>query len=912
MKKSTFLWIALVALLSVLLVGTAFSQTAVSKWGFLGGRQGNWSFTPGAAAGSAGIGGTASLSVEWGAMRGEFDAPLTATTSSAIVVTGTIEFVGAGIDTWSGLRYGLFNHTAAGSIISTPVDSTRWSGSEASCSGYMFSPKSGTQLVTDGASGGNGTQWVRISGNYISTSTGSGPVVTAGVVDQAPVRAVADAGVYEFAFSVQPLANGTKEVRFYLIKGTAANSAKATYFFGGSFIDTTTVAPTFNGLVFAAHAAGSGPNPNLRGYKVSNVKAGLGSPITVPAAPWVAFYVDNWGTSQNRGTAWKIKNDTTYLIGDAQMAGASKPSGASIAGGFLQAIPIATGEAIILSGSLEYVGGGAGPAYTGLRYALAFQDSMKLTNKNTDSAAWVTSAPSAAVKGSYGYEFTPRSGATDLANGGGGSGVIWTVINGNWNSTYSNGGGPIFTQLQAPRLAVIDKGVYDWKISVQALSDGTNEIRFYIEKQHAANQQTTYWTGGIGIDKGAVSRKFNFIEFWTNNDIEASTTAFKLYAVKVDKGAPITVTAAPWQAFYVDINQWAFIGPRINGWKFTPGDVVGNATISGTAPNTSWAAIRGSFVDPMPLSTTKALVVTGNVEFVGGPVNTIPGSFRYGLFYSTQAGKIDTTSKDLMSWNGLETYTSGYLFTPPNSSTGLLNWAGVSKSASAGGVINGAWLHTDYPATGGLTNNYTLGTDVQTPANATLLPGVYDFTISVYAKSATTNDVRWKFSKGTSYSVTGKLTDSNAPLAATQFNSINFAIANGPTTGLKITNVKVDYVDIATNPIPIAPQGTTSVEESGATVPTEFGLQQNYPNPFNPSTTIRYDVAKAAHVTIRVYDVLGRQVAQLVDGVQSPSTYTVQWNPSGLSSGTYIYRYDARNEDGSGNFTSVKKLVLMK
>jgi hypothetical protein len=908
--KKLFVFIVLVTVFLVVIGDTVQAQTPVSQWGFLGGRQGNWSFTPGAA-GAASIGGSASLSVEWGAIRGGFDAPLTATTANAVVVTGNIEFVGAGIDTWSGLRYGLFNHTAAGTVITTPVDSTRWSGSESSCSGYMFSPKSGAQAVTDGASGGIGTQWLRISGNYISTSSGSGPIVTAGVTNQSPVRAVADAGVYEFAFSVQPLANGTKEVRFYLIKGTAAQSAKSTYYFGGSFIDTSTIAPTFNGIVFAAHATGSGPNPNLRGVKLSNVKASLGTPLTVPPAPWSPFYIDNWGAS--RGNAWKIKNDSLYLVGDATMSGASKPSGASLSGGFLEAIPIAVGEAIIVNGQLEYVGGGIGSAYTGLRYSLAFQDSLKLINKWKDSAAWVTSAPSGATKGSYGYEFTPRSAGGELANGGGGSGVIWTVINGSWNSTYSNGGGPIFSILQSPRLAVLDAGVYNWAISVQALSDGTNEVRFYIEKQHAANQQATYWMGGTGIDKGAVSRKFNFINFWINNDIDASTSAFKLYAVKVDKGAPITVPTAPWQFYY--INQWGFIGGRMYGWNFTQGDVDGNATISGTKPNDKWAAVRGGF-DPVTPTTTKALVLTGKVEFVGGGLYG-PGTFRFGTFYSEAAGRVildsaKATLPDSTRWDGLETYTSGYLFVPPVGSSGLFNWDGVNKTASAGGVINGAWLHTDYPATGGLTNNYTLGTDVQTPANAPFAAGVYDFAITVAAKSATSNDVRWRLSKGTSYSITGKLTDNNVPLAATKFNSINFAVSGQSlATGLKITDVKVDYLDVASVPISSF-AGVTSVQATGTGVPTEFALSQNYPNPFNPSTTIRYDVAKAAHVTIRVYDVLGRAVAQLVDAAQAPSSYLVHWNPSGLSSGTYLYRIDARNEDGSGTFSSVKKLILMK
>jgi hypothetical protein len=310
------------------------------------------------------------------------------------------------------------------------------------------------------------------------------------------------------------------------------------------------------------------------------------------------------------------------------------------------------------------------------------------------------------------------------------------------------------------------------------------------------------------------------------------------------------------------------------------------------------------------------MVLTGSVEFVGGGLFN-PGTFRFGTFYSDAAGKVilDTakaTLPDSTRWDGTEFNTNGYLFVPPISTTGLFNWAGVNQGASAGAVINGAWLHTDYPASGGLTTNYTLGTDVQTPANAPFPAGNYDFTITVFAKSSTSNDVRWKLSQGNKYSITGKLTDTHTPLAATKFNSINFAVSgDSPVTGLKVTNVLVDYVDVASVPI-ASVSGVTSVEGAGSVVPTAFALEQNYPNPFNPSTTIRYDVAKPANVTIRVYDVLGRTVAQLVDGVHAASSYTVQWNPSGLSSGTYLYRIDARNVDGSGTFSSVKKLILMK
>jgi hypothetical protein len=65
-------------------------------------------------------------------------------------------------------------------------------------------------------------------------------------------------------------------------------------------------------------------------------------------------------------------------------------------------------------------------------------------------------------------------------------------------------------------------------------------------------------------------------------------------------------------------------------------------------------------------------------------------------------------------------------------------------------------------------------------------------------------------------------------------------------------------------------------------------------------------------VKVVIYDVLGRAVARLVDGVQLASQYTVQWSPAGLGSGVYFCRIQARSQDGSNNFSSVKKLLFMK
>lgn len=94
--------------------------------------------------------------------------------------------------------------------------------------------------------------------------------------------------------------------------------------------------------------------------------------------------------------------------------------------------------------------------------------------------------------------------------------------------------------------------------------------------------------------------------------------------------------------------------------------------------------------------------------------------------------------------------------------------------------------------------------------------------------------------------------------------------------------------------------------EQLAEIPTEFQLHQNYPNPFNPSTTIRYDVRDAARVQIAVYDVTGRKVAELVNSQHAPGAYQIEWSPSGLASGVYLYRIDA------GDFSAVRTLTLMK
>jgi len=90
------------------------------------------------------------------------------------------------------------------------------------------------------------------------------------------------------------------------------------------------------------------------------------------------------------------------------------------------------------------------------------------------------------------------------------------------------------------------------------------------------------------------------------------------------------------------------------------------------------------------------------------------------------------------------------------------------------------------------------------------------------------------------------------------------------------------------------------------TTTMDFTLEQNYPNPFNPSTSIAYHIARNSNVTLKVYDVLGREVATLVNGEKSPGTYEVKFDGSNLTSGMYLYRLQA------GNTVISKKMLLMK
>ena len=181
--------------------------------------------------------------------------------------------------------------------------------------------------------------------------------------------------------------------------------------------------------------------------------------------------------------------------------------------------------------------------------------------------------------------------------------------------------------------------------------------------------------------------------------------------------------------------------------------------------------------------------------------------------------------------------------------------------------------------------------------------------------------------------ITGKVTlDGIAPgfpiqLVAVNRDSAQSTVFSDGSTGNfsfpvtdKIYNYQINYINTSQvyymNNIIVHPGETNvivnlsttplAVKSGTSGVPKVFSLGQNYPNPFNPSTEITYQLAAAGKVALKVYNILGQEVATLVNGEKQAGRYKVEFNGNNLSSGIYLYKLSA------GNFTSVRKMILIK
>lgn len=132
------------------------------------------------------------------------------------------------------------------------------------------------------------------------------------------------------------------------------------------------------------------------------------------------------------------------------------------------------------------------------------------------------------------------------------------------------------------------------------------------------------------------------------------------------------------------------------------------------------------------------------------------------------------------------------------------------------------------------------------------------------------------------------------PTDSIQYNATLRVVGNDPFTPVRTVNLSG------------LGMGTVSISQVGTEIPSAFSLSQNFPNPFNPSTSINFAIPVQGMVSLKVYDLLGKEVATLVNGVKTPGVYVADFDAAKLTSGIYFYKLEAEG------FVDVKRMVLIK
>lgn len=212
-----------------------------------------------------------------------------------------------------------------------------------------------------------------------------------------------------------------------------------------------------------------------------------------------------------------------------------------------------------------------------------------------------------------------------------------------------------------------------------------------------------------------------------------------------------------------------------------------------------------------------------------------------------------------------------------------------------GSVVYVIWTGPQLNAQGGL----------DTASNGAATPAMY-YWRDLYHAFSTNGGSSWVYGgkfPGMSNTVSetyGTVAQHLEKVSATKYRAHIVYLADLTTGVGPFDNVLTD------NPIVYTTFDIDVVSADNTPVVNSFELGQNYPNPFNPSTRITYSVAERTNVSIKVFDMLGKEVATLVNEVKDAGSYDVNFNASNLSSGMYVYTITA------GNFTASKKMMLMK
>ena len=137
----------------------------------------------------------------------------------------------------------------------------------------------------------------------------------------------------------------------------------------------------------------------------------------------------------------------------------------------------------------------------------------------------------------------------------------------------------------------------------------------------------------------------------------------------------------------------------------------------------------------------------------------------------------------------------------------------------------------------------------------------------------------------------------------------NESEARSAGRGFSLEDWSVESLDVgvgAFNPIWFRLEGSTVAAEDASTLPTTVNLHPNYPNPFNPGTRITFDLPRESHVSVRIYDLIGREIAVLADRPYFSGSHSVEWQAGDIPSGLYVVLFEA------GGVTTSRMAHLLK
>ncbi|MGD1045976.1 MAG: T9SS type A sorting domain-containing protein [Bacteroidota bacterium] len=353
-----------------------------------------------------------------------------------------------------------------------------------------------------------------------------------------------------------------------------------------------------------------------------------------------------------------------------------------------------------------------------------------------------------------------------------------------------------------------------------------------------------------------------------------------------------------------------------NGLTYYQVNVGGNLTVNGSGSTTSYFAItRGSAAQTI-------ISVKGNVTFSACSLSTsnnadskivfakgsgiqnlslggVTISSSAAFSYEVAAGSTVNIDTSKITGNGTFVITNdGALKVKYGTNSGSISCTGTSNTVAY--------------------NNYAIAKDITGPGSATFTAGT---PASTYLSDPTKSIPRYYtissdtgITAGTvvfNYSVTETASLTEANLVPAQYSGSGTVwYVRGPATNTT-THVATSYAGVNPNGVwtvadasILTVTGVSTPSTSG--IPEKFFVDQNYPNPFNPATNIQFGLPKEDFVTVKVYNIMGQEVATLFAGNKSAGVHTLHFDASSFSSGVYLYRIQA------GRFVEVKRMLFMK